>query len=153
MPVTKTQVKKALMPDEIDYNKASQLGPEALPHLKEFIKGNDEALASKATFLAGLIKDKKTVDILLIAAASPSDLVRIAAAASAKHLKAADANKILCLLANDASYGVRKMVLLSAPQNPSSELVNKMKLIASSDPKRKLRQRASVVLEKPIANP
>lgn len=153
MPVTKTQVKKALMPEEPDYCKASQLGPEALPHLKGFITGKDEALASKATYLAGLIKDSKIVDILITAAASQSDLVRIAAAASAKHLKASDSSKILDILANDASYGVRKMVLISAPKNPSPELVNKIKSIASSDPMRQLRQRASAVLEKLNTNP
>ena len=148
MPVTKTRLKNALMPDEPDYSMASQLGPEALPHLKEFIIGKDDALASKATYFAGLIKDKKTVDILLTAASSQSDLVRIAAAASAKHLNAADASKVLEILANDVSYGVRKLVLMSAPKNSSAELINKIKLIASGDPMRQLRQRASVTLER-----
>ena len=68
MSVTKAQIKKILMAEEPDYFQAAKLGPEALPHLKKIISEDDEALASKATYLSGLIKDETTENILLFAA-------------------------------------------------------------------------------------
>ena len=148
MPVRKTQVKNILMPEEPDYSKAAQLGPAALPHLKDFIVSGDEALASKAAYLAGLIEAEDAVDVLISATASQSDLVRIAAASSARYLKPADASKVLVTLSEDESYGVRKMVLKSVPRKPSSKLAAKIKWMARNDPERRLRHQASKVLSR-----
>lgn len=144
--IMKARVKKALMPEEPDYQAAAQLGPAALPALETFIEGEDEALSAKSAYLVGLIKDANVVRILVKAAASQNVLVRVAVAATAKHLRPAEASKVLITLAEDSSYGVRKMVLKSAPEKASSKLVAKIKWMAQNDLERQLRYKASEVL-------
>ena len=46
MPVSMEQVRAHLDRDEPDYPAAAQLGPEALPHLRQLAQGDDPMLAS-----------------------------------------------------------------------------------------------------------
>jgi hypothetical protein len=96
MPVTMQQVLDALNPDEPNYFEA-HLGSEALPHLENLVKSVDPMIESKATYLVSLIKDKRSADIL-----------KVAAAAGGKNLSLNLAKDILSLLQNDQDARVRK---------------------------------------------
>jgi HEAT repeat protein len=109
MVVTMQQVLDALSPDELDYNRAAKLGPDALPYLEHLVKTADPLLASKATYLSSLIADERSVTVLKIAAQSDYPEVRVAAAAGASNLPEPAANEVLSLLKNDDDIGVRKV--------------------------------------------
>jgi hypothetical protein len=49
MSITMNAVRAHLDPDEPDYTKAAELGPDAIPYLEEIVNGTDTMLASKAT--------------------------------------------------------------------------------------------------------
>jgi len=108
MPVTMQQVLDVLNPDEPNYLQAANLGPEALPYLENLIKTGQPMIASKATYLVSLIKDKKSVDILKVAAMNKNPVIRVAAAAASKNLSLNLAKDVLSLLHNDDDAGVRK---------------------------------------------
>jgi hypothetical protein len=65
MAITIEQVLDQLLPDEPDYGGAAErLGPEALPHLENLVRGEDPLMASKAAYLASLIKDDRATIVL-----------------------------------------------------------------------------------------
>jgi HEAT repeat protein len=111
MVITMKQVLELLNPDETDYVKAVKLGREAIPHLEILVKKSEPMLASKAAYLASLIQDKRSVNILVTAAQSKEPAVRLAAAAGCRHLSFADINHVLDLLKNDEDEGVRNKAL------------------------------------------
>jgi hypothetical protein len=115
MAVTKKDVRAALDPEEPDYQKASTLGPEALPHLDALVSSGDSMLASKATYLASLIKDPRSAEIVAKAAQNDNPAVRVAAACAASNLAAAGASSVLELLSADTDAGVRKVARAAAP--------------------------------------
>ena len=108
MVVTKQQVLDLLNTFETDYDMASELGIEALPHLESIVKEADPVLAPKATYLASLIQDEQSVFILMIAARSKLPEVRIAAANGSRNLATDSVNDLLDLLTKDQDYAVRK---------------------------------------------
>ena len=71
MAVTLQDVVRQLNRDEPDYVRAAQLGPEALPHLRQLIEGDDLGLAAKATYLAGIMNADESTRLLEIAARHP----------------------------------------------------------------------------------
>jgi HEAT repeat protein len=113
MVVEMEQVLAELNRDEPDYLEAAQLGPEALPHLEMLVKSPDSLLASKATYMASLIHDEKSVAILRIAAHSNFPEVRVAAAAACRNVSINAVNDILNSLKNDQDSGVRRQALKS----------------------------------------
>lgn len=126
MAVTMKDVKAALDPEEPNYAKAAQLGAEALPHLRKLVSSGDTMIASKATYLASLIKGEKSNDIVAAAAQSDDPAVRVAAAAAASNLTAAGASPILEELVGDADAGVRKVARTSVPTKPTAALTRKL---------------------------
>ncbi len=132
MPVTMKQVRAALDPDEPDYAKAARLGPDALPHLARLIAGKDPGLASKAASLAGMIAHERAVPVLEKAAKSKDARVRVAAAASARHLPAPGASRVLAALIQDADVGVQKVALRSVPAGATPELRSKVETLSKS---------------------
>jgi HEAT repeat protein len=119
-------VRAALDPDEPDYEEAAKLGPEALLHLEVLVSSADSMLASKATFLASLIKDAKSAEIVEKAARSDDPAVRVAAAAAATNLAASRASAVLLDLVSDPDPGVRKVARASVPEKPSAKLMEKL---------------------------
>lgn len=108
-------VRAALEPDELDYDEAaSDLGPAALPLLEQLLAGADVGIATKATYLAGLmaadatrsIRDQSNM-VLQVAAGHGDPRVRIAAAAAAEFLGPELAEPLLKTLQADADAGVR----------------------------------------------
>jgi HEAT repeat protein len=126
MPVTMQQVRRALDPDEPDYDQAAKLGPEALPHLATLISGNDVGLAAKAASLAGRIPSEASVAVLERGAVHRDARVRVAAASAAGALPAAGASRVLARLVTDRDVGVQKFALRSVPDRPAPELLKSL---------------------------
>ncbi len=126
MAVTMKEVRAALDPEEPNYEKAAKLGAAALPHLEKLVRSGDTMLASKATYLASLIKGGKSMDIVATAAQSDDPAVRVAAAAAASNLTAAGASPILEELVGDSDPGVRKVARTSVPTRPTAALTAKL---------------------------
>ena len=64
MPITMKDVRAWLDADEVDYENAKKLGSAAIPFLMELVQGGDLGLASKATYLASMIKSEQSAAVL-----------------------------------------------------------------------------------------
>lgn len=133
MAVTMEQVRAALDPEEPDYEEAAKLGPEALPHLEALVESGDTMLASKATYLASLIRGAGSVDIVKKAAQSDDPVVRVAAAAATTNLTAAAANAVLGNLIGDSDLGVRKVAQRQAQDRPSDKLAAALESLSAEE--------------------
>jgi HEAT repeat protein len=133
MAITMKDVRVCLDPDEVDYDSAKKLGPAAIPFLLELVKGGDLGLASKATYLASLIKSEQSAAVLEAAAKSKEALLRVAAASGLRNLSKVKAEKILDLLINDPDAGIRKVVLKSVDRFKSPQLAAKLQQMAEKD--------------------
>jgi hypothetical protein len=127
MAVTMKDVRAALDPEEPDYQEAAQLGPDAVPHLEVLVNSGDSMLASKATYLASLIRDAKSAEIVGTAARSDDPVVRVAAAAATSNLPTSGASTILEDLVADPDPGVRKVARASVPDKPTARLTKKLR--------------------------
>ena len=127
MAVTMKDVRAALDPEEPDYAKAAKMGQEALPHLETLVSSGDAMLASKAAYLASLIKGTKSADIVRTAAQRDEPAVRVAAAAAASNLAPAGASDVLAELVGDPDPGVRKVARASVPGKPTAKLSRRLK--------------------------
>jgi HEAT repeat protein len=148
MPVTMEQVRVALEPDEPNYAQARQLGPEALPHLSEIVAAGDPMLASKATYLAGLIAAEGSADIVSQAAQSPDPILRVAAAGAARNLPPHDASDILVELVADDDVGVRKVAITSTSPEATAELRERIEHASHDDAAPRIRELAAEALER-----
>src|SRR5215211_7960781 len=119
-------VRAALDPEEPDYAKAAKLGAGAVPHLEALVNSGDMMLASKAAYLASLIKDNRGADVVQTAAQSDDPAVRVAAAAAASNLSGAGASAVLEDLVTDPDAGVRKVARGAVPDRPSAKLARKI---------------------------
>jgi HEAT repeat protein len=144
--VTLQDVVRQLNRDEPDYVRAAQLGPEALPHLRQLIEGDDLGLAAKATYLAGIMNADESTRLLEIAARHPDPVVRVAAAASARNLTRITASLAVTFL-DDADPGVRKWGLRTVEVNQPQGIKPNLERIMNDDPDIGLRERARKVLE------
>ena len=122
MPVTMEQVRAALDPEEPNYEKATKLGPDALPHLQKLIQGKDPGLASKAASLARMIGGERAGAVLEKATSHKDVRVRVAAAHSAQNLPPEATSQVLATLVADDDVGVQKVALRSVPRAASAEL-------------------------------
>jgi HEAT repeats len=123
MAVTMKDVRAALDPEEPKYDEAAKkLGADAIPHLRKLVQSEDTMIASKATYLASLIKDAKSADVVQAAAASDDPAVRVAAAAATANLGSSGASPILETLVGDSDPGVRKVARTAVPSKPSAAL-------------------------------
>ena len=132
MAVNMQQVRSALEPEEPNYGEAAKLGPDALPHLKRLVRGDDPMLASKAAYLAGLIDSDKSPAVLADAAESSNPAVRVAAASGAAHLSA-EAPELFEALLSDDDAGVRRNALKSVATAKPEGLEEKVKELAGGD--------------------
>jgi HEAT repeat protein len=80
MPVSMSEVLAELDRDEPDYSRAAQLGPEALPHLRQVVEADNPLRAAKAAYLASLIPGNDSTRLLEQAADHADPSVRVAAA-------------------------------------------------------------------------
>ncbi len=97
-----------------NYSSAQRLGTQVMGTLKSIVQGNDANLIAKATYVAGLINDDRSVDVIELAAKSRTPAVRVAAALAATHLSAERAEPILMRLLKSKDVGIRKVALNAA---------------------------------------
>lgn len=143
MPVTMEQVRFALLPEEPDYLAAAELGPEALPLLRELVDGSDPELATKAASLAALIDDPGAVDVLHAAARSEHPSARVAAAQATRKVSAQAAAPVLARLVADNDAGVRKVAISAVPETRAPGLQQALERVAEDDHHAPLRTMAS----------
>lgn len=108
MAVSMEDVRRVLDPEEPNYAKVAQLGPEALPLLGQLVRGADAMLASKAAYAASLVGEEGH-GVLEAAARSENAAVRVAAAAGARNLASERSQGLLRDLRADPDPGVRKI--------------------------------------------
>ena len=126
MAVAMDDVRAALDPEEPNYAEAAKLGADALPHLEVLVETADPLLASKATYLASLIRGPRAAAVVSAAAQRDDPVVRVAAAAAASNLPASGASSVLAELVGDADPGVRKVARNSVPDKPSARLSDRL---------------------------
>ena len=78
MAVTLDEVRAALDPEEPNYRKAQEFGPEALPHLSTLVEEGNPLLAAKATYLASLLGNEGSHAIVETARVLPMIVMIIA---------------------------------------------------------------------------
>ena len=105
------------------------LDASALPHLQRLLADKQVWVAARAAGLVPLIDDKKAISVLMKAAQSPHDEVRVAAAAGAWRLARHGVDDLVSVLLRDPDAGVQRFALRSvgrahlAGWSPSSEEV------------------------------
>jgi len=129
--------------DEVDYANAKELGPAAIPFLLELVHSGDLGLASKATYLASLIKTEQSAAVLEAAAARNEPVLRVAAASGIRNLPEIQAERVVDILRNDPDAGIRKVVLKSAERFRSLEVEAKIQQMAATDPEPFVRELAA----------
>src|SRR5215217_4071796 len=139
MTVTREQVLAQLYPDEPDYEGAAQLGPEALPHLRQLVEEGDPDLASKATSLAGVIDAAGSAEVLDTAARSSDPVIRVAAAGALANLSEMPSPLAQTML-NDEDVGVRKLALRSLERKQPAGFKQIAQQMAADDPNPILRE-------------
>lgn len=147
MAVTLQDVIRQLDREEPDYEQAAQLGPEALPHLRQLIQGGNPGLAAKAACLAGMMNSNESVALLELAARHNDPVVRVAAAASATGLTNMPASLAAAFL-DDADPGVRKWGLRSLEVNHPQGIRTKVEKIVKDDPDSGLREQARKIVDR-----
>jgi HEAT repeat protein len=136
-----SQVLEELDKDEPNYDRAAQLGPEAIPHLEQLVLADDPMRASKAAYLATLIPGADADQVLNAASAHSDPRVRVAVAHGASARGRASV-ELLDKLLDDSDPGVRKVALRAADQAGMPELHDKVARIASDDTEPFLRDMA-----------
>lgn len=141
--VTMHEVRRRLDADEVDYDEAAALGPDALPYLAELAHGDDMMLASKAVYLASVIGGGDSAAIVADAAERGDPVVRVAAAAALRNLAVDDFERVGETLLDDDDPGVRKVAMGSVAAADSPALTAKMRRAAEEDPEDYVRDTAA----------
>jgi HEAT repeat protein len=136
-------VRAWLNAEAVDDANAKKLGAAAVPFLMDLVQSGDLGLASKATYLAGLIKSKRSAAVLEAAATRNEPVLRVAAAAGIRNLAEVQAERVLDLLKSDPDAGIRKVVLKSAVRFRSPRIVAKLQHMAKTDPEPFVRELAA----------
>lgn len=139
---------QVVAPEEPDYESAAELGPDALPHLREIINGSDAMLASKATYVASLIEDDGAIAVLETAAHNEDVTVRVAAAAGVANLRGLGAAGVVERLLEDSDREVRRCALEAMPQVAGARLRNRLEVLQHEDPDESIRLAASKALDR-----
>src|SRR5215218_970691 len=133
MAVTREQVLALLYPVEPRYEQAAdQLGPEALPHLRQIVEVGDPEFASKATFLAGVVNAAGSAEVLAAAAGSSDPVIRVAAAGALGNLDEVPSSLAHSML-DDEDVGVRIWALRSLERQQPAGFKLKAQQMAAND--------------------
>ena len=113
MAVTKTEVVAVVRQIEPDPAAAARLGPDALPHLRKLVVGEDISVARRAASVATKIHDRRALAVVSLAANSEHPEVRLAAAAELWRLAEFDVTKLATRALVDLDPAVRRRGLRS----------------------------------------
>jgi hypothetical protein len=114
--------------DEPDYAALALAAADAVGHLRRMASSDNQALASKAVSLAGMIGGSGGVGVVADAARSRDPLLRIAAAHAASFLpESADAARVVNRLLADSDIGVVKLATRAAGGQGDRTVAAKLK--------------------------
>lgn len=149
MTMTREDLRIALSREELDYPAlAAALSAAEIPLVREFAMGDDAMLATKAVYLASLIDADAAVDIVDVAARSPTEVVRIAAASALVNLPETRRSEIALGLLDDPSLDIKKLTLI-AVERPTPALQAKIRALATRTGVERLRELAEERLRVP----
>jgi HEAT repeat protein len=147
---TLDEVRRELDKDELDYPElAGKLGADAIPELEALVAEDDPRIASKAAYLAALIADSSSKQVVAMAAGSRHDVVRVSAAAALALLPADDATDIAEQLLTDPDTGVRARAARSAMTLDQPKLSEHVRTMAAEDADPSLRELAAELAKEP----
>ena len=110
--MTEQELRQALDNEEPQYPElAAQLDASDVPKLRAIAEGSDVGRATKAVYLASLLDFGDAPEIVVKAAHSPTELVRIASATGLRNLPAKARDRAADLLIDEANPAIAKMVL------------------------------------------
>lgn len=116
--MTEQELRQALDNEEPQYPElAAQLKASDVPKLRAIAEGSDVGRATKAVYLASLLDIGDADEIVVKAARSPTELVRIASATGLKNLPAKARDRAADLLIDEANPAISKMVLHAVDAN------------------------------------
>jgi HEAT repeat protein len=133
--------------DGPDYSAlAEQLGSSALPALRDLVVGNDPRMASQAAYLAGVIAESSSPEVVELASKSSHDVVKAAAAFALSALPAAETTTIAERLLSDPDAGIRAQAVRFAAQAGVETLARRVQAIADEDPVLAVRKLAAQLI-------
>lgn len=134
--------------DGLDYDGLAQrFGPWAVEALSTVVCADRPRLAAGAITLAARIEGGAGFPVVAQGSASGHEVVRVAAAASARRLPRDLATPIVARLLGDRDVGVRGHAVRSAVRIGVPELVERVRAIAERDPSPGLRELAAELLD------
>jgi len=139
------EVLRWLTQDEVNYPEAARLGPEALPLLLDLVRAGNPPLATKAAYLASLIRSDGATEVVKAAAASHEPTIRVAAASGLSNLAEAAAGEVFDTLKSDSDVGVRKVSVKSLGKFRSPAMAAKIEQFALHEREATLRDLATTV--------
>ncbi len=133
-----------------DYCGGCRYGANAIATLKKLVQSTDSNLAAKATYLAGLINDDESAEVVELAAKSRKPAVRLAAASAAGHLLPGRAEPILLRLLKSRDVGIRKIALKATRQSMTDKVRRQVEIVKKQESIRDMKSLASLVLKSPV---
>jgi hypothetical protein len=116
--MTEQELIQELDNEELHYRAvAARLDASDVPKLRAIAEGADVARATKAVYLASLVDKGDAHEIVVKAASSPTELVRIASATALENLPAAMRDRAADRLIDDVNPAVSKLVLRAVDVN------------------------------------
>ena len=147
MPMTEQELLEALDNEEPRYPElAAKLGPSDIPKLRAIAEGEDVARATKAVYLASLVKAGDANEIVVKAARSSRELVRIASASALENLPTEPRNRAAAHLIDEANPAISKLVL-KAVDARSPALGPKIRALQDRTPHPEIRDLAQSKLD------
>jgi HEAT repeat protein len=135
--------------DELDYlGLASDLGPDAIPALRDLVRDEVPRIAASAAYLAGLIAAPASREVVEEAVESRDAVVRVAAAATLPMLAGRDVAPVAVKLLQDDDVGVRARAVRAATWFDDEAVVARVRVIAAEDRVPALRELAARILER-----
>jgi HEAT repeat protein len=133
--------------DELDYlGLASDLGPDAIPALRDLVRDEVPRIAASAAYLAGLIAAPASRQVVEEAVQSREAVVRVAAAATLPALAGRDVAGMATKLLLDDDVGVRARAVRAAAWFDDRAIRERVRVIAAEDPEPALRELAARIL-------
>jgi HEAT repeat protein len=135
--------------DGLDYLAlASDMGPDAIPALRNLVDDDVPRMAASAAYLAGLIAAPASRQVVEKAVRSGDPVVRVAAAATLPMLAGRGVAGMAKKLLRDQDVGVRARAVRSAPWFDDEAIAERVRAIAAEDPEPALRELAARILDR-----
>lgn len=149
MALSKQDLILLLGNEEPNYSQIKKkMGKDDIIHLKQIAESRDMMMASKAVYLAGLLKEEDANNIVEKAAKSKKEILKIAAASTLPNLNAAKRNAIALKLIDEEDVSVKKLVIKSLDRTAPVSLKNKVQLISRESTSNYLKRLSTETLNK-----